>query len=212
MNKNLAYAGLISAALMGSAAFAQSTGAQSTGATNPTAGQQAQTQASATGQEASGGVTFVTEQAPSQWRAPKLIGVAVYGADNEKIGAIKDVLIGHDGATQVVVIGVGGFLGFGTKDVAVPFTAIQWRTEARSVPDSSEPPPAPAGSTSGLGAKPAMKQIEPAAAEASQGYPDKAVLGVSLAELKSAPDFHYAPSPLAERDTRPAAGGNKSTP
>jgi hypothetical protein len=199
MNKNLAYAGLISAALMGSAAYAQSTGA-----TNPTAGQQAQTQPS--------GVTFVTEQARTQWRAPKLIGVAVYGADNQKIGAIKDVLIGHDGATEVLVIGVGGFLGFGTKDVAVPFMAIQWRTEARSVPDSSEPPPAPAGSTTGLGAKPAMKQIEPAAAEASQGYPDKAVLSVSLAELKSAPDFHYAPSPLAERDPRPAAGGNKSTP
>ena len=201
MNKNLAYAGLISAALMGSAAYAQSTGA-----TNPTAGQQAQTQPGATGHEAPGGVTFVTEQAATQWRAPKLIGVAVYGADDQKIGAIKDVLIGHDGATQVVVIGVGGFLGFGTKDVAVPFTAVQWRTEARSVPDPTQPPVNPAGSTSGLGAKPAMKQIEPAAAEASQGYPDKAVLSVTLAELKSAPDFHYAPSPLADLDTRPAAG------
>ena len=125
------------------------------------AGQQAQTQASATGHEAPGGVTFVTEQAATQWRAPKLIGVAVYGADDQKIGAIKDVLIGHDGATQVVVIGVGGFLGFGTKDVAVPFTAVQWRTEARSVPDPTQPPPNPAVSTSGVGAKPAMKQIEP---------------------------------------------------
>jgi hypothetical protein len=201
MNKNLAYASLISAALMGSAAYAQSTGA-----TNQPVGQQAQTQPGAAGHEAPGGVTFVTEQAAAQWRAPKLIGVAVYGADDQKIGAIKDVLIGHDGATQVVVIGVGGFLGFGTKDVAVPFTAIQWRTEARSVPDPTQPPPNPAGSTSGLGAKPAMKQIDPAAAEASQGYPDKAVLSMTLAELKSAPDFHYAPSPLAERDTRPAAG------
>ncbi|HKI16082.1 MAG TPA: hypothetical protein VKA12_13960 [Roseiarcus sp.] len=32
----------------------------------------------------------------------------MYGADDQKIGAIKDVLVGHDGATQVVVIGVGG--------------------------------------------------------------------------------------------------------
>jgi sporulation protein YlmC with PRC-barrel domain len=205
MNKNLAYAGLISAALMGSAAYAQSTGA-----TNPTAdqqanpGQQAQTQP--------GGVTFVTEQGAT-WRAPKLIGVAVYGADDQKIGTIKDVLIGHDGATQVVVIGVGGFLGFGTKNVAVPFTAVQWRTEARSVPDPTQPPTNPAGSTSGSGGKPAMKQIDPAVAEASQGYPDKAVLPVTLAELKSAPDFHYAPSPLADLDTRPAVGSvSKSTP
>jgi len=131
----------------------------------------------------------------------------VYGADDQKIGAIKDVLVGHDGATQVVVIGVGGgFLGFGTKDVAAPFTAVQWRTEARSVPDPTQPPVNPAGSTSGLGAKPAMKRIDPAAAEASQGYPDKAVLSVTLAQLKSAPDFHYAPSPLTDLDTRPAAG------
>ncbi|HKI16081.1 MAG TPA: hypothetical protein VKA12_13955 [Roseiarcus sp.] len=51
-----------------------------------------------------------------------------------------------------------------------------------------------------------MKRIDPAAAEASQGYPDKAVLSVTLAQLKSAPDFHYAPSPLTDLDTRPAAG------
>jgi len=30
----------------------------------------------------------------------------------------------HDGVVQSVVIGVGGFLGFGTKPVAVPFAAM----------------------------------------------------------------------------------------
>ena len=45
-----------------------------------------------------------------------------------------------------------------------------------------------------------MKETDPAATEASQGYPDKAILGVTLADLKSAPDFHYAPSPLADLD------------
>ena len=80
------------------------------------------------------GVAFVTTQAITQWRAPKLVGVAVYGPDEKQIGKIKDVLIDHNGAAQTVVIGVGGFLGFGTKDVAVPFAAIQWRTERRRVP------------------------------------------------------------------------------
>ena len=81
----------------------------------------------------------MTKQAIDQWRAPKLIGVTVYGSDNQKIGAIKDVLIGHDGTARTIVIGVGGFLGMGTKDVALPFKDVQWKTEARSIP-SPEPP------------------------------------------------------------------------
>ena len=86
-------------------------------------------QAGATTSQAPAGITFVTRQDVAQWRAPKLIGVPVYGPDEKQIGKIKDVLIDHNGAAQTVVVGVGGFLGFGEKDVAVPFAAIQWRTE-----------------------------------------------------------------------------------
>jgi len=93
------------------------------------------------------------------------------------------------------VIGVGGFLGFGKKDVAVPFSAMQWRTEVRKVRATDQPTPMTA--TSGQ-QPPPMKETDPAATEASQGYPDKAILNVTLAELKAAPDFKYAPSPLDE--------------
>ncbi len=59
-----------------------------------------------------------------------------------------------------------------------------------------------------------MKETDPAATEASQGYPDRAILDVSLAQLKAAPDSQYAPNPVAESETRPAAGGEtkKTTP
>jgi hypothetical protein len=58
-----------------------------------------------------------------------------------------------------------------------------------------------------------MKQTDPAATEASQGYPDKALVRVTLAELKSAPDFKYAPSPVAELESRsPADSGPKESP
>ena len=77
--------------------------------------------------------TFVKEQAINQWRASKLVGVKVVGNDQKKIGSIEDVLLDHDGAAQTVVIGVGGFLGIGAKDVAVPFKTMQWRTEGRAV-------------------------------------------------------------------------------
>ena len=49
----------------------------------------------------------------------------------------------HNGAVQTVVIGVGEFLGFGKKDVAVPFSAMQWRTEARNAPAADHRRPAP---------------------------------------------------------------------
>ena len=210
MRNTLAYATLFSAALLGSGALAQTSEAPNT--MNPPAqaktGQMSTPDAQpAANSQAPAGVTFVTTQAVTEWRAPKLVGIAVYGPDDKQIGKIKDVLIDHNGAAQAVVIGVGGFLGFGTKDVAVPFAAIQWRTEPRKIPATDQPPTNPVASTSGQTARPPqMKETDPAATEASQGYPDKAMLGVTVAELKSAPDFHYAPSPQADMDARSTPG------
>jgi hypothetical protein len=102
----------------------------------------------------------------AQWRTPKLIGVDVYGADNKKIGKI-DILMGHDGKAQAVVIGVGGFLGIGKKDVGVPFSAIEWKTEPRKVPATDLQPTNPvAPNTTGQTAgPPPMKETDPAATE-----------------------------------------------
>ena len=67
---------------------------------------------------------FMQQQNANDWRGSKLIGASVYGQDNASIGKISDVLIGGDGKIQAAVVGVGGFLGVGSKDVAVPFTAL----------------------------------------------------------------------------------------
>jgi|SRR5665213_1526895 len=67
---------------------------------------------------------FLQQQNANDWRGSKLIGANVYGQDNVSIGSISDVLIGSGGKIQAVVVGVGGFLGVGSKDVAVPFTAL----------------------------------------------------------------------------------------
>jgi hypothetical protein len=76
-------------------------------------------------QQASSG-RFVTQQQTSQWRASKLIGLNVYGADNDKIGDINEVLVDRQGNADAVVLGVGGFLGIGEKNVALPFSAFEW--------------------------------------------------------------------------------------
>jgi hypothetical protein len=49
----------------------------------------------------------------------------VYDPGDNKIGEIMDVLVDRGGKATALIIGVGGFLGAGEKDVAVPFDAVQ---------------------------------------------------------------------------------------
>ncbi|WP_421915985.1 PRC-barrel domain-containing protein [Mesorhizobium sp.] len=58
-----------------------------------------------------------------------IIGESVYNgtADNaENIGKVSDVVFDKDGKAQSVIIGVGGFLGVGTKNVAFDYSKLQW--------------------------------------------------------------------------------------
>jgi sporulation protein YlmC with PRC-barrel domain len=51
----------------------------------------------------------------------------VYDTHDNKIGAVSDVLLDKSGQVSAVILSVGGFLGIGEKDVAVPFNALQIR-------------------------------------------------------------------------------------
>jgi sporulation protein YlmC with PRC-barrel domain len=53
----------------------------------------------------------------------------VYDPSDSKIGKIDDVLVSQTGQIDALVVGVGGFLGAGEKDVAVPFTAVKWTSK-----------------------------------------------------------------------------------
>lgn len=53
----------------------------------------------------------------------------VYDPSDNKIGKIDDVLVSDSGQINAVMVGVGGFLGAGEKDVAVPFTAVKLTTK-----------------------------------------------------------------------------------
>jgi sporulation protein YlmC with PRC-barrel domain len=50
---------------------------------------------------------------------------SVYDRSNNKIGEVADVLLSSDGKVDALIVGVGGFLGIGEKDVAVPFQSIK---------------------------------------------------------------------------------------
>jgi sporulation protein YlmC with PRC-barrel domain len=49
----------------------------------------------------------------------------VYDPKDQKIGEIMDVLVNPNGQIDAAIVGVGGFLGAGEKDVAVSFNAIK---------------------------------------------------------------------------------------
>jgi len=61
--------------------------------------------------------------------ASNVIGKAVYngtGQDAKKIGSVNDLVLSPDGQVQALVIGVGGFLGIGQKDVAIEYNLAKW--------------------------------------------------------------------------------------
>ncbi len=97
-------AGLAVTALMAGSALAQTT---------------APTQPAGPGQ-------VMTQMPPDLMRGSQLMGIDVYGADNQKIGDIDEVLVDRQGKIHGLVVGVGGFLGIGQKDVAFPFDQVQW--------------------------------------------------------------------------------------
>lgn len=68
---------------------------------------------------------FIDAQHREQWLATTLIGTEVRGAADEDLGEVNDVLMDRNGNVVGAVIGVGGFLGIGEKDVAVPFNALE---------------------------------------------------------------------------------------
>lgn len=80
------------------------------------------------------GSGYLTEQAEGQISANTYIGQPVYNAADESIGEINDVIFTMDGSVEAAVIGVGGFLGIGEKNVAVPLDTIT----VTEVPNSAD--------------------------------------------------------------------------
>jgi ribosomal 30S subunit maturation factor RimM len=72
----------------------------------------------------SANVEFVPAQKQGDWFASDMIGETVTNAANENIGDINDVIINEQGQVQAAVIGVGGFLGIGEKNVAVEWDSF----------------------------------------------------------------------------------------
>ena len=105
--------------------------------------------------------------AAGQWRASKLVGVNIYNEQNEKIGAIDDVIVDPTGKVDGVVMSVGGFLGIGEHNVMMRMDQIKFANKAGTTTT---------GSTSS-GDK--------------QWYPDRGTVNATKNQLKTMHELKY---------------------
>ena len=66
------------------------------------------------------------------WSLKKsILGKSVYNDENKIVGKIDDVIVAPDKAVSYAIVGVGGFLGVGKHDVAIPVS--QFKVEAKKI-------------------------------------------------------------------------------
>ncbi|MFV8834055.1 PRC-barrel domain-containing protein [Aquisalimonas sp.] len=83
------------------------------------------------GGPANGFDTHLSEKPADGYHANDLIGNAVMSTtEDEEIGSISDLIIDQDGSIVAVVVGVGGFLGIGEKDVALSWDSVELARDA----------------------------------------------------------------------------------
>jgi hypothetical protein len=91
----------------------------------------AQTSSTTTSPRTSSTTTATTS---TQIDAHKLIGQSIQNeADRKTVGKIDSVILDPSGKVQKVVVGVGGFLGVGKKDVAIDWNQIHVADNGRKV-------------------------------------------------------------------------------
>lgn len=117
----------------------------------------------------------MTQESPDQWRTSKLVGVPVYGPDDKLVGKVSDVLMGKDGKATDVIVGLGGFLGLGEKEVSVAFDHVAFTDKPIAPPDN------PAGFNNTLGGTSATGGVTPATTSSTGGVPTAVALGASPA-------------------------------
>jgi sporulation protein YlmC with PRC-barrel domain len=71
----------------------------------------------------------LTEVPADKISADNLIGTTVYGANDEKVGEIGDIVLSSDNSIDAVVVDVGGFLGMGEKPVAIGMDKLKFMAD-----------------------------------------------------------------------------------
>jgi sporulation protein YlmC with PRC-barrel domain len=222
-------AGLLASTLLAAPALAQTNPAPASPPSNAPA-------ATTGAGSAAGSLNYLLNRGPNQFRASDLIGTTVVGNNNETIGEINDVLMDAQGRVAGVIIGVGGFLGMGEKDVAIPMDALRFdastngasntgtvaappvtnpaTTTAPNAPNASanntsvSTPTAPSAISS-TGTQTSTSVVN---ADNDDGVPDRIVLSMSKEQLQAAPTFRDNPGDRSATDASRNPPANTTSP
>jgi hypothetical protein len=123
MLKKLMVTTAITGFMIGSALAAEGTGAPQNPSATPAPAAKSTEMTKPAAAPASS-AQFINSQKSDQFLASKFKGTDVVGSDDQKIGDVSDILFDKDGKIEAYVVGVGGFLGIGAKDVAMPPSAF----------------------------------------------------------------------------------------
>jgi hypothetical protein len=118
-----------------------------------------------------GNPKFVTAQRSEQWVFSKFKGTSVVGPDNGNVGAVSDLLFDRTGKIAGVIVGVGGFLGIGAKNVAIDM--------------------------SGLDVVPVASSAGPSAVDSDDANAVKLKVAWTKEQLMDAPNFRYYTPPVS---------------
>ncbi len=164
-------------------------------------------------QPATGANALAPNMMQGMWRSSKIIGLNVYNEQNEKLGDINEVLFDRSGKVHGVVIGVGGFLGLGERDVLFQFDRIRFvdepvRTAATNTTVNNANRNTAAGTTATAPRSTAAGAANPdndarvagnpagtATSTADRNmrwWPDHAIVNANKDQLKSMPEFKYS--------------------
>lgn len=80
----------------------------------------------AAGQGDQTGATTAESSSLNDMRSEQVIGQTLYGSEGEEIGQIRDVVMRQGGTSPEFLVGVGGFLGIGERDVTIPMDQVQY--------------------------------------------------------------------------------------
>ncbi|TIM64736.1 MAG: PRC-barrel domain containing protein [Mesorhizobium sp.] len=175
--------------------------------------------------------------------ATNIIGETVYngtGDDAQNIGDVNDIVLAKDGKAESLIIGVGGFLEVGEKNVAYQFDKAKWaerdgdrwlvaettKEDLEALPEFDREPydPAPATTASTDAATPAPVTTTPAVtaapapaektAEAPAATPEPAAPAPmdKTAEAPATTPDPAAPAPADKTAEAPAAATPDATP
>jgi sporulation protein YlmC with PRC-barrel domain len=156
--------------------------------------QPAQPEAAPRAQAPTADFQYLQRQNPNEWAANTLIGMNVENYQGESLGSLNNIVVNEEGDVVAATIGVGGFLGIGQKDVAVPYEALEFRVRDAATTadrpavatDRQTQPAQPQAET-----QPQAQQQRVTTFDAAQRDNIVLVLNVSREQLEAAPEYQW---------------------